>query len=103
MNLSRSARIRLSSPRRLSLPKGEWYVYILLCSDDSLYTGSSNNPNARFNDHKNGKGGAYTRSHKVVELLYIEQHESKSSALKRESQIKGWSRRKKIKILKLDI
>lgn len=80
-----------------------WFVYILLCNNDSLYTGVSSNPNKRFLDHKNGKGGRYTRSHKPVKLIYTEQLESKSAALKRESQIKGWSRAKKIKILKLKI
>ena len=94
MSLSRSA---------LSLPKGEYYVYILLCSDGSLYTGISDNPDTRFADHKNGKGGKYTRSHKPIKLLYTERLESKSAALKRESQIKGWNRAKKITILKLEI
>jgi len=94
MSLSRSA---------LSLPKGEYYVYILLCSDGSLYTGWSNNPNVRVIDHKSGKGGRYTRSHKPIKLLYTERLSSKSEALKRESQIKGWSRQKKIDILELKI
>ena len=94
MNVSRSA---------LSLSKGEYHVYILLCSDDSLYTGWSNNPHVRLIDHKSGKGGKYTRSHKPVRLLYTEQLSSRSEALKRESQIKGWSRVKKITILKLEI
>ncbi|OGH19646.1 MAG: hypothetical protein A2868_04295 [Candidatus Levybacteria bacterium RIFCSPHIGHO2_01_FULL_40_15b] len=80
-----------------------WYVYVLLCSDDSLYTGSSNNPDARFEDHKNGKGGRYTRSHKPIKLLYTEEIESKSVALKRESEIKSWSRAEKIRILRLKI
>ena len=80
-----------------------WYVYILLCNDGSLYTGSSKNPQQRFLRHKQGKGGRYTRSHKPIKLLYTEQHPDKSSALKRELQIKGWSRKKKIKILKLKI
>ncbi len=80
-----------------------WFVYILLCNDGSLYTGISNNPDARFADHKKGKGSRYTRSHKPIKLLYTEQLESKSAALKRESQIKSWGRKKKIRILKLDI
>ncbi len=78
-----------------------WYVYILLCSDGSLYTGSSNNPDARFSEHKNGKGGRYTRSHKALKRVYLEQLNSKSEALKKESQIKSWGRARKIKILKL--
>ena len=80
-----------------------WFVYLLLCSDKSFYTGVSNNPQKRFLDHKNGKGGHYTRSHKPVKLIFQEQHSSKKQALKRERQIKGWSRSKKIKILKLAI
>ena len=78
-----------------------WYVYILLCEDGSLYTGISNNPGKRFSDHKNGKGGHYTRSHKPIKLVYQEQFDTQSEALKREIQIKGWSREKKIRILKL--
>jgi len=80
-----------------------WYVYILLCEDGSLYTGSSNKPQQRFLKHKEGKGGRYTRSHKPTRLLYTEQLADKSIALKREAQIKGWSRNMKIKILKLKI
>ena len=78
-----------------------WFVYILLCNDGSFYTGSSNNPQKRFLDHKNGKGGRYTRLHKPTRIVYLEKLFDKSTALKRELQIKGWSRQKKIKILKL--
>ncbi|OGH39149.1 MAG: hypothetical protein A3B44_01870 [Candidatus Levybacteria bacterium RIFCSPLOWO2_01_FULL_38_21] len=80
-----------------------WFVYILLCENGNLYTGSSNNPQKRFIYHRDGKGGRYTRSHKPIKLLYTEQLQTKTDALKRESQIKGWSREKKIKILKLEI
>ena len=80
-----------------------WYVYILLCEDNSLYTGFSNNPDTRFLDHINGKGGRYTRSHKPLRRVYLEQLNSKSEALKREIEIKGWRREKKIRNLKLDI
>lgn len=80
-----------------------YYVYILLCSDNSFYTGISNNPQKRFLDHKNGKGGAYTRSHKPVRMVYIEQLPDRSHALQREFQIKSWNHNKKIQILKLEI
>lgn len=80
-----------------------WYVYILLCFDNSLYTGISNNPGQRFLDHKNGKGGRYTRLHKPIRIIYIEKLLTKSEALKREKQIKGWSRVKKILLLNLKI
>lgn len=80
-----------------------WHVYILLCEDGSLYTGASNNLEKRFSDHKNGKGGYYTSSHKVVKIVYSEKLSSKSEALKRESEIKSWSREDKIKILGLKL
>lgn len=78
-----------------------WVVYILLCEDKSLYTGISNNLEKRFLDHQNGKGGHYTRSHKVVRLIYSEKLPTHSAALKREIEIKSWSREKKIKTFKL--
>lgn len=76
-----------------------WYVYILLCRDRSLYTGSTNDIEKRFHNHLHGKGGAYTRSHMPVKILYKEPLATKSEALKREFQIKGWTRKKKIKLL----
>ena len=78
-----------------------WYVYVLLCSNDSFYTGISNNPKKRFIEHKNGKGGKYTRSFKPLKIIHMEKYNTKEEALKRESQIKSWDRINKIKILKL--
>ncbi len=80
-----------------------WYVYILLCKDGSLYTGITNNLQKRFLDHKNGNGGAYTRSHKPLKFVYQESFLTKSEALKREFEIKSWSREKKIKVLSLSL
>ena len=79
-----------------------WIVYILLCEDGSFYTGITNNLEKRFSEHKNGKGGRYTRSHKVVKIVYQEELLMHSQALKREAEIKKWSRERKIKTLKLD-
>jgi putative endonuclease len=78
-----------------------FFVYILLCQDGSFYTGITTNLSQRLLDHKNGKGGAYTRSHKPIKFIYTEELPDKSSALKREHQIKSWSRQKKINTLKL--
>ena len=80
-----------------------WFVYILKCEDNSLYTGVTNNLERRFLEHKNLKGGHYTRSHRVVKRIYLEKLETKSEALRREKQIKGWTRNKKIEILKLNM
>lgn len=77
-----------------------YFVYLIECSDKSFYTGITNNLQRRFNQHKNGKGGHYTSSKKVVKIVYTEQHSDKSSALKREAQIKGWTRQKKLNLIK---
>lgn len=78
-----------------------WFVYILLCEDNSFYTGSTNNLEKRFLDHKAGKGGRYTRSHKPIEVIYSQQFNTRSESLKKEAEIKSWNREKKIKILNL--
>lgn len=78
-----------------------WFVYILLCEDGSFYTGSSNDVQKRFLAHKDGRGGKYTSSHKPIKLIYSEEFSTKSEAIKREFQIKGWRREKKIRILRL--
>lgn len=78
-----------------------WFVYVILCKDKSLYTGYTDNVAKRFLAHQLGKGGKYTRSHRVIKVVYQEKVETKSQALKKELEIKGWSREKKIKNLKL--
>ncbi len=78
-----------------------WFVYILLCSDNSLYTGMTNNLPKRLSNHQNGKGGAYTRSHKPLKIIHTEEFLTKSEALRREIEIKSWERVKKIKSLNL--
>lgn len=76
-----------------------YLVYIIECSDTSLYTGVTNNLERRFDAHKSGKGGRYTRSRQVVRLVYTERHPDRSSALKREAQIKSWPRKKKLDLI----
>ncbi len=78
-----------------------WFVYILLCIDNSLYTGSTNNLEKRFLAHASGKGGSYTRSHKPLKIIYSEKFKTHSEALKREIEIKSWEREVKIKTLNL--
>lgn len=80
-----------------------WFVYILQCVDGSLYTGYSNDLRQRFEDHKNGKGGHYTRSHKPSKIIYKEKFATKGQALKREYEIKKWSKEKKVKVLDLKL
>lgn len=54
----------------------------------------------RFKEHKSSKGGRYTRSHKVVKIVYTEECGTMKEALKRERQIKGWTRKKKLNLIK---
>lgn len=66
--------------------------------DGSLYTGITTDVQRRFAEHKAGKGGAYTRSHKVSKIVYIEKSPNRSKASKREHEIK-----KMKKLQKLDL
>ena len=76
-----------------------WYVYILECKDGILYTGITYDLQRRFEEHLAGKGGKFTHAFKVNQFLYSEPCGSKNKALKRESQIKGWTRRKKLALI----
>lgn len=75
-----------------------YYVYLILCEDNSLYCGWTTNLLKRFNAHKSGKGAKYTRSHKPLEIYYYESLNSKSEACRREWEIKKMSHDQKIKL-----
>ncbi|MBD3362367.1 GIY-YIG nuclease family protein [Candidatus Dojkabacteria bacterium] len=80
-----------------------YYLYILLCSDKSLYTGITNNIENRLQTHRDGEGSKYVRSRLPFRLIYTEKLENKSKALRRELEIKSWSREEKIKNLNLKL
>lgn len=69
----------------------DWYVYIVQCSDDSLYTGITNNLEKRIDAHNLGRGARYTRSRRPVKLVYSEPADDRSGASQREYQIKRLS------------
>ena len=79
-----------------------WYVYILECSDNSLYTGTTTNISRRVNEHNRSKGGNYTRICMPIKLVHHEPHANRSEALKREVQIKRWSKEKKLALINGD-
>ena len=79
-----------------------YYLYLIECSDKSIYTGITTDVQRRFNEHKNKKGGHYTSSKQVVKILYTEQFKTRSEASKREAQIKGWRREKKLNLVKIN-
>lgn len=71
------------------------YMYILLCSNGSYYTGSTNNLELRLIQHQNGKGANHTKKYLPVTLIYYEEYPRVEQAFYREKQIQGWSRKKK--------
>jgi putative endonuclease len=73
-----------------------FYVYIVRCFNEPLYTGFTTDVARRIDEHNTAKGGRYTRSFAPVKLVWTEGYPDRSSALKREAQIKGWNRLKKI-------
>jgi predicted GIY-YIG superfamily endonuclease len=77
----------------------DWAVYILRCGDGSLYTGIAKDVPARFRQHREGRGAAYTRTRLPVKLLYQQEGLTHSEALIRESQIKAMPRSKKEEIV----
>ena len=72
-----------------------YFVYILKCLDGSLYTGITTDIKRRFEEHKKGVGGHYTRAKGASKIVFQEKDPDRSSASKREAEIKSWPRKKK--------
>ena len=77
-----------------------WYVYILRCGDNTLYTGITDDVPRRLAAHRAGKGAKYTRGRGPLELVYTEQLPDKSTALRREIEIKRLRRAEKERLIK---
>ena len=76
------------------------YTYIVKCSDDTLYTGWTNDLEKRIKAHNSGKGAKYTKTRRPVELVYFEVHDTKQEAMKREYAIKQLPREKKLALIR---
>jgi putative endonuclease len=70
-------------------------VYIILCSDDSLYTGITTEPERRFRQHADGSGAKFFRGRRPLQIAYLEDGHTRSSAGRRELQIKRMTRDEK--------
>lgn len=81
----------------------EWSVYIILCQDGSLYTGISTDVQRRFQQHINGTGAKFFRSHQPERIVFIEAGHTRSTASAKENAIKKLSRRNKITRLNLKL
>ncbi len=78
----------------------EYFVYILICADNTFYAGVTNNVYRRFEEHFLGKSiKAYTYTRRPVELKYVEAFTDIRQAISREKQIKKWSQKKKLAII----
>ena len=77
-----------------------FFCYMIECADGTFYTGWSTDPERRLKTHNAGKGAKYTRMRRPVKLIYEEELPDKSSALKREIEIKKLSRKRKEALVK---
>ena len=80
-------------------PASGWQVYLLRCRDGSLYAGATVDIPRRLAAHQSGRGAAYTRSRRPVELVYSEPAGDRSSALRREAALKRLPRRAKLALV----
>jgi len=76
-----------------------WFVYIVKCSDDTLYTGITNNIDKRMAKHNAGQASKYTRSRLPVVPVYVEDAIDRSAATKRELSLKKLTRRQKLSLI----
>ena len=78
-----------------------WCVYMLLCDDNTIYTGITNDLKKRFDNHISGKGAKYLRGRKPLEIVYTENFKNRSMATKREMEIKKLKRKEKDTLIKI--
>ncbi|ABB31672.1 GIY-YIG domain nuclease, putative [Geobacter metallireducens GS-15] len=76
-----------------------WQVYIILCSDNSLYTGITTDLDRRFRQHAGGTGAKYFRGRRPLRVVYLENDHSRSSAASREAKIKAMGRTEKMNLI----
>lgn len=77
----------------------DWFVYIVKCANESYYTGISTNVERRILEHNSKLGAKSLRGKLPVALVYRETFDNQTQAAKREREIKGWSRKKKILLI----
>jgi putative endonuclease len=79
---------------------GIWYLYVVRCSDDTLYTGITTDLKRRLNEHNTSNRGAkYTKTRRPTNLVYYELYQSRSNAQKAEHKFKKLTRTQKEKII----
>jgi putative endonuclease len=104
----RAADVDNQYPHPPSLPKASiaptiplvHFVYIVRCADGTLYTGYARDPSAREKVHNEGRGARYTCGRRPVRLVYSQAFPTRSDALKREHEVKRWSRARKEQLIR---
>lgn len=76
-----------------------YFLYLALCSDKSIYTGITTDVKRRLKEHQSKTGAKYTRARKVLKIVHTETFPDRSSASKREAEIKKWKRKKKLNLI----
>jgi putative endonuclease len=77
-----------------------YYVYVILCKDNSFYTGYTKDLDSRMKLHMNGKAARYTRMHRPKKIVYVEEFDSRAKAMKREKWIKRLKHSQKLALIK---
>ncbi len=84
---------------RVLLMAQPWFCYIARCHDDSLYVGIAQNLEERIRRHNSGTGAEFTAKRRPVELLWSKQFGDSQAARRREKEIKGWNKQKKLSLI----
>ncbi len=78
----------------------DWYVYLIECENGSLYTGMTNDLAKRLERHKKGTGAKHTKIFGVKKIVYWENFSKRFEAMRRETEIKKWSKKNKEELIK---
>ena len=76
-----------------------YYFYLARCADDTLYSGYTVNIKEREQRHNEGRGARYTKARRPVKIVYSEEYQTKSEAMKREYEVKQWTKNQKMDLL----
>ena len=79
--------------------KHDYHVYILASRNRVLYVGVTNDLPRRLGQHRDGRGSAFTRKYRIDRLVYAETFRYVYDAIRREKQIKGWKRERKVRLI----
>jgi len=76
-----------------------YYVYVILCKDNSFYTGYTKDLDSRMRLHMNGKAARYTRMHRPQKIVYVEEFGSRAEAMRREKSVKRLNHSQKLELI----